>query len=535
MVKQATEYDYIVVGAGSAGAIVATRLSEDPKKSVLLLEAGPADRSMWSRIPLGFAKILFNKKYMWFDHQTEPEPHLNNKRYALPHGKLVGGSSAINGLVHVRGVPLDYSTWESQGAKGWGYHDVLPYFKKSERDHRGAGKFHGDDGPLGIELARWQNPLADTFFDATSRSLGVPKNNDFNGADTEGTGYWDLASWNGKRSSTSLNYIHPNRKRPNLTVLTGALTTKVEFDGTTATGVIYERDGQTVRASAKREVILSAGALQTPQLLQISGVGPAGLLREHGIDLVHDLPGVGENLMDHVQVGRKYTTSSEWTLNQKAGNIIKQGLTGIGYFAGKRNGPLTIGASLGGAYLKTQPGAEAPDLHLHFLPFMPAEAGWGLAKFSGFRIGMYQNRPLSRGTMHITSADPKVSPAFLFNHLSEEEDVRTIMAGMKIATQIVDAMPSNLDIKEIAPGPVGDTDEGLLNYIRTTADTGFHYSGTARMGTDAMAVVDPELRVRGVNGLRVIDASVMPTIVSGNINAAVIMIGEKGADLVKAG
>ncbi|MFH5824549.1 GMC family oxidoreductase [Georgenia sp. AZ-5] len=528
-------YDYIVVGAGSAGAIVATRLSEDPNTNVLLLEAGPKDTSLWSRIPLGFAKILFNAKYMWYDHETQPEPHLNNKKYALPHGKLVGGSSAINGLVHVRGTPLDYDTWEAQGAEGWGYKDVLPYFKRSERDHRGAGEYHGGDGPLGIELARWQNPLAESFIDAATSSLGIPRNSDFNRPDIEGAGYWDLATWNGRRSSTSLNYLHPNRKRANLRVLPGAFVTKIEFDGTTASGVIYERNGKSYRVRARREIILSAGALQTPQLLQVSGIGPGELLREHGIEVLQDVPGVGENLMDHVQVGRKYMTSSPWTLNRKAGNIFKQALTGLGYFAGKRNGPLTIGASLGGAYIKTRPDVEAPDLHLHYLPFMPADAGWGLANFSGFRLGMYQNRPLSRGRMQITSADPRQSPSFVFNHLAEEEDVRTILAGMKIAKQIADAMPARLEVQEIAPGPEGDADEGLLEYIRTSADTGFHYSGTARMGTDELAVVDPQLRVHGVQGLRVIDASVMPTIVSGNINAAVVMIGEKGADLVKAG
>jgi choline dehydrogenase len=514
---------------------VAARLTEDPNTRVLLLEAGPEDTSYWSRIPLGFGKIIFDKEYMWWDHISEPEPELKGKRIPLPHGKVVGGSSAINGLVHVRGARLDYDTWRERGAEGWGYQDVLPYFKKLERDHRGASEYHGGDGPIGVELARWKNPLADAFI-AAAEAVGIPRNTDFNGAEMHGTGYWDLMTWKGRRSSTSLAYIQPNRHRPNLHILTEAFVTKVEFEGKTAVGVVYERDGALHRVRADREIILSAGALQTPQLLQVSGVGPADLLQELGIPVVHDLEGVGENLMDHVQVGRKYMTTSPHTLNKKVGGPLSQLLAGINYYLGPRNGPLTIGASLAGAYVYTRPDAGAPDLHLHFLPFMPGDKGWDLAKFSGFRLGMYQNRPLSRGHVRITSPDPRVSPKVRFNHLAEEEDVRTIMEGMKLAKRIAETEPLKRHIvKEIAPGADGDTDEGLLEFIRETADTGFHFSGTARMGADDMAVVDAKLRVRGVDRLRVVDASVMPTITSGNINAAVLMIGEKGADLIKAG
>lgn len=535
MANQGERYDYIVVGSGSAGAIVAARLTEDPSVRVLLLEAGPEDRSYWSRIPLGFGKIIFDKRYMWWNHMTDPEPHLNGKQYPLPHGKVVGGSSSINGLVHVRGARLDYDTWRDRGADGWGYEDVLPYFKKYEWDSRGENEYHGGSGPIGVELARWKNPLADAFI-AAAEANGIPRNTDFNGAEMYGTGYWDLMAWNVRRSSTSLAYIAPNRHRPNLRVLTEAFVTRIEFEGRTAVGVVYERGGEVHRARADREIILSAGALQTPQLLQVSGVGPGALLQELGIPVVHDLPGVGENLMDHVQVGRKYKTSSPHTLNKKVGSLFSQILAGINYYLGPRNGPLTIGASLAGAYVYTRPDAEAPDLHLHFLPFMPGEKGWDLAKFSGFRLGMYQNRPESRGRVRIKSPDPHESPSILFNHLAEEEDVRVLMAGMKLAKKIAETEPlKGQIIEEIEPGPRGDNDEDLLAYIRETADTGFHFCGTARMGKDDMAVVDPALRVRGVNRLRVIDASVMPTIVSGNINAAVLMIGEKGADLVKAG
>jgi choline dehydrogenase len=533
MTTDERDFDYVIVGGGSSGAIVATRLAEDPDSRVLVLEAGPENTSYWSRVPLGFAKILFNPRYMWLDWKTQPDASLGGTVYALPHGKLLGGSSAINGLVHVRGNPGDYDAWEQAGATGWNYESLLPCFRKSEHDSRGETPFHGGSGPFRVEPARWKNPLADAFIDTAVRVLGVPRNDDFNRDRIEGAGYWDLATWNGRRTSTDVAYLKPARRKPNLAVTTEATVTRIDFDGRRAAGVRYRKDGREHRVRARRDVVLAAGALHTPQLLQVSGVGPGALLQRHGIPVVHDLPGVGENLMDHVQYGAKFRTTSPHTFNRQVGSWLTQGIQGVKYYLLPRNGPLNIGASLAGAFFRTDPKLPEPDIQLHFLPFMPGDKGWDLAAFSGFRLGMYQGRPHSRGHARITSPDVDDQPDFVFNHLSHDADVAVAMAGMRAAMKVAVAMPADLEIKQIAPGP-DPSDEALLQYIRESSDTAFHFAGTARMGTDDLAVVDPTtMRVRGVTGLRVVDASAMPGQLTANIHPGVIAVAERASDLIK--
>jgi choline dehydrogenase len=527
-----SEYDYVVIGSGSSGAIVATRLSENPRNKVLLLEAGGEDKGIWFHIPLGFAKIAFAEKNIW-RHETEPEPQLGDRRIPWFRGKVLGGSSTTNGMVYVRGSPVDFALWHQLGATGWAFEDVLPYFKKAELQQHGESAFHGGYGPLSVEDGGWRNPLADAFIDA-AEIVGLPRNDDFSGPTLEGAGYYQLTTNRGRRASTASAYLKPVRKRSNLHILTNALVTKIAVSNRRATAVLFERGGKMHRATAAIEIIVSGGAVNSPQILQLSGIGPADLLRRHGIEVVHHLPGVGENLQDHVIAKQVWRTEDPNTLNVIMRSSLGKARIGWQYLTARR-GPLTIGAAVAGAYASTRPGLDAPDVQMFFCPYAPKAGVAELADYSGFHVSFYQNRPESRGHVRIKSANPKELPSIFANYLATEHDRKTMCDAMNLVSRIAQADPlSRFVVEETEPSGGARDDNARMAFIRETAFSAWHHSGTCKIGEDDEAVVDARLRVHGIDGLRVIDGSVMPTVISGNTNATCLMIGEKGADMIKA-
>jgi choline dehydrogenase len=525
-------YDFIVVGAGSAGAALAARLSEVARYKVLLLEAGPPDRNPWIHIPIGYAKTFLDERVNW-KYETDPEPNCANRRIYWPRGKVLGGSSSINGMIYIRGVASDYDYWRQLGNAGWSYRDVLPYFKKAERQCRGADEHHGADGPLGVAETNWRTELSEAYIQG-ARELGLPRNDDFNGATQEGTGYYQQTQLGGRRISTARGYLKPARSRPNLHIVTEALAQRIVLEGQRAVGVTYETPGGRVTARAGREVILSGGAINSPQLLQLSGIGPAEVLKAAGVAVTHELKGVGANLHDHYAVRSMYRTSKPGvSMNDSVGTWWGKAMAGVQY-ALFRSGPLVIGAGVVGVFARTRPELEDPDIQLHYIPFTTDKMGTGLHEKPGFMVAMNQSRPQSRGALKIKSADPKQHPSIHANYLAEEIDRRTTVAGIRFVRRISQTKAvSHYVAEELAPGLKHQSDDELLDYARNNGGSIYHPAGTCKMGTDPMAVVDDQLRLRGIGALRVADASIMPQVVSGNTNATCIMIGEKCADLVK--
>ncbi len=530
--KETAAFDYIIVGAGSAGCVLANRLTASGRHRVLLLEAGGHDRNIWIHIPLGYGKLFSNPKVNWL-YTTEPEPELNNRRVIQPRGKVMGGSSSINGLLYIRGQHEDYDHWRQLGNAGWSFNDVLPYFRRAEDQERGADELHGIGGHLKVSDVCEPHPLCEAFIAAAQKS-GFPRNDDFNGAAQEGAGYFQLTTRNGRRWSTAVGYLKEAKRRPNLTIVANALAGRILFSGRRAVGVEYRQGGSTHTAHANAEVIVSGGAFNSPQLLQLSGLGPAKILRDLGVDVVADMPGVGADLQDHLQIRMLYRCTEPITMNDVINNWRHRYAAGLRYLL-SRKGLLTIGAGYAGAFLRTRPDLATPDVQFHFLIFSADTAGATLHAFPGFMASVCQLRPDSRGFVRITSRDPAVPPAIQPRYLSARTDCDCVVDGMKLLRRVMNQPVMRRYIaEEHAPGEQCASDADLLAFARQTGTTVYHPTSTCRMGSDPNAVVDERLRVRGFERLRVIDASIMPTVVSGNTNAAAVMIGEKGSDMVLA-
>ena len=525
------DFDFIIVGAGSAGCVLANRLSADGRYQVALFEAGGKDSYPWIHIPVGYFKTMGNPSTDWC-YRTEPNPGLNGRAINWPRGKVLGGSSSINGLLYVRGQPQDFDQWRQLGNVGWSWDDVMPLFRRAENWEGAPSAVRGTGGPLNVSEGRLTRPVIDAWVDA-AEGLGYKRNDDYNGEDQEGVGHFQMTMRNGRRCSSATAFLKPARGRSNLHIFTGAKTLGLIMEGRRAAGIRVRQGDRVIEARARCEVVLSAGSLGSPHIMMLSGIGAASELAAHGIEVVQDLAGVGKNLQDHLQARPVYKTTQS-TINSETRHPLQY--VGIALeYALKRSGPMAMAASLGTAFLKTRPELETPDIQFHLQPFSADKPGEGTHSFSAFTASVLQLRPESTGHLQLTSSSPDDYVAIHPNYLATKTDCDTMVAGVRIARAVCAADPvRSMITEEYAPGPAVDDgdDDAILEWVRNTATTIYHPTGTCKMGTDKMAVVDPRLRVHGIEGLRVADASIMPVITSGNTNAPAIMIGEKASEMI---
>jgi choline dehydrogenase len=529
-VQNTETFDYIIVGAGSAGCVLANRLTASGKHRVLLLEAGPKDRSPWLHIPLGYGKLFNNRRLNWC-YATEPQPECYGRKVIAPRGKVLGGTSSINGLIYIRGQADDFNYWRQMGNPGWSFDEILPYFRKAEDNERGENAYHGSGGPLSVSNMCDHHPLADAYIEA-AQECGHPRNDDFNGPIQEGAGYYQTTTRNGRRCSTAVGYLKPIRGRATLSVISNALASRLLFEGRRAVGVEYFTGDQLRSARANAEVIVASGAFNSPQLLQLSGVGPAMLLNSLGIAVIADMPGVGNGLADHYSSRIAFRCSEPITLNDVVYSWSGKVAAGL-HYGFTRRGYLALSAITSGCFLRAHPSSATPDVQCSIALYSGDVAAGVLHRFSGVTGVCTLLRPESRGNVRIKSADPHEAPAINPNYLATAKDRETIVAGLKAMRNIFQAPAMARYIaEEFEPGPQCASNDDLLDFIRRCGSTTYHPISTCRMGIDEMAVVDERLRVRGLAGLRVVDASIMPGTISGNTNAPTIMIGEKGASMI---